>query len=131
MHPAASRLDLEAFYDFSLTDGRARGSTVAVQCYFLARARDFGTAREVIDRRYALLAPTHRYAEFVSAVAERFGRQPPDAPARNVAADPPLLDEVRAALEQRIAEDHGEDLNLYRYVCETFDARRGSLSFAR
>ena len=130
MHPSASRLDLEAFYDFSLSDARTRGATVGVQCYFLSRGRDFEAAREVIDRRYALLAPTQRYAEFVSACAERFGREPPDAPARNVADDQPGLDDARASLEPRIADDHGEDLRLYRYVCETFDARRGSLSFA-
>ena len=84
----------------------------------------------MIDRRFALLAPTERYAEFVTACAERFGRAPPDAPARNIAADPPDLAGARAALERRIPRDHGEDLRLYHYVCETFDARRGSLSFA-
>ncbi len=130
MHPAASRLDLESFYDFSLNDARARGSTVAVQCFFLSRGRAFEAAREVIDRRYALLAPTERYEEFVIACAERFGRAPPETPARNVADSTPDLDAARTALEPRIARDHGEDLRLYHYVCETFDARRGSLSFA-
>ncbi len=84
----------------------------------------------MIDRRYALLAPTERYEEFVIACAERFGRAPPETPARNVADSTPDLDAARTALEPRIARDHGEDLRLYHYVCETFDARRGSLSFA-
>ena len=130
MHPAASRLDLEAFYDFSLRDARARGATVGVQCHFLARVRSFEEARAVIDRRYALLAPTERYADFVAACAERFGREPPDTPARNVGDGAEGIAAARAALQPRILADHGEDLRLYDYVRETFDARRGSLSFA-
>ena len=130
MHPAASRLDLEAFYDFSLRDARARGATVAVQCHFLARARSFQEARAVIDRRYALLAPTERYADFVAACAERFGREAPDTPDRNNGGELDGAAAARAALEPRILVDHREDLRLYDYVRETFDARRGSLSFA-
>ncbi len=130
LHPAASRLDLEAFYHFTLADARARAATVAVQCHFLSRARTFEEARTVIDRRYALLAPTERYAEFVAACAERFGRAPPDAPPRNVGAEVVGIEAARAALGPRIQADHIEDLRLFQYVRETFDARRGSLSFA-
>jgi len=130
LHPAASRLDLEAFYDFTLKDGGPRNATVGVQCYFLSRARSFQQARAVIDRRYALLAPTERYLDFVDACAERFGREPLQAPPRNVGGDVAGLEAGRSALESRIEVDHADDLSLYRYVRETFDARRGSLSFA-
>lgn len=129
-HPAASRLDLEGFYDFTLGDERVRASTVGVQCYFLSRARTFEEARAVIDRRYALLAPTERYADFVAACAERFGQTFQQAPPRNVGDDLAGTEVARAALERRIEADHLEDLRLYTYVRETFDARRGSLSFA-
>ena len=130
LHPAASRLDLEAFYDFSLRDARAHSATVGVQCHFLARARSFEEARAVIDRRYALLAPTERYADFVAACAERFGREPPATPARNIGDDLDGVAAARAALQPRLQIDHLQDLRLYDYVCETFDARRGSLCFA-
>jgi hypothetical protein len=130
MHAAAARLDFEAFYHFALHDPRARGRTLGVQCYFLSRARTFEGAREVIDRSYALLAPTDRYESFVEACAERFGRQAVLPPPRNVSPDGPIEGEVRSLLERRVEADHAEDLRLYRYVSETFDARRGSLSFA-
>ena len=130
LHAAAARLDLEGFYDFSLQDERARGSTVAVQCFFLSRSRSFEAARAVIDRRYALLAPTERYGEFVAALAERFGRQPPELEPRNVGERQEGLEAARAILSDRIRADHAEDLKLFTYVCETFEARRGSLSFA-
>ena len=130
LHPAASRLDLEAFYDFSLREARARNATVGVQCHFLARTRSFQEARAVIDRRYALLAPTERYADFVAACAERFDREPPDAADRNIGGELDGAAAARAALQPRILADHREDLRLYDYVRETFDARRGSLSFA-
>lgn len=130
LYPAASRMDLETFYDFTLYDPRARNATVAVQCYFLSRTRSFDEARTVIDRHFALLAPTERYGEFVAACAERFGRAPPDVPARNVGDPLSERDGARRVLERRIRADHGEDLRLYDYVCATFDARRGSLGFA-
>ena len=130
LHAAASRLDLEAFYDFTLSDEGGRNRSVGLQCYFLSRARNFNEARSVIDRRYALLAPTERYGDFMIACAERFGREPQETPPRNVAPELAGIDEARAALEPRIRCDHVEDLRLYQYVCETFDARRGSLSFA-
>ena len=127
LHPAAARLGLEDFYDFSLQDERARGSTVGVQCFFLSRSRGFEPARAVIDRRYALLAPTERYGEFVAALAERFDRQPPELPPRNVGdAGPDGLEAARAALGERIRTDHAEDLRLFTYVCETFEARRAA-----
>ena len=104
---------------------------MAVQCFFLSRSRSFEAARAVIDRRYALLAPTERYGEFVAAVAERFGRQPPVLEPRNVGDEGQgTLEAARAILGDRIRADHAEDLRLFAYVCETFDARRGSLSFA-
>ena len=104
---------------------------MAVQCFFLSRSRSFEAARAVIDRRYALLAPTERYGEFVAAVAERFGRQPPVLEPRNVGDEGQgALEAARAILGERIRADHAEDLRLFTYVCETFDARRGSLSFA-
>ena len=127
MHPAASRLGLEAFYDFSLENARARGSTVGVQCYFLSRSRSFEAARAVIDRRYALVAPTERYAEFVAALAHRFGRPAPTLEPRNVGQDGIDLEAARAALGPRIAADHGEDLRLFTEVSDRFDARRESL----
>ncbi|HEX4097810.1 MAG TPA: sulfotransferase family 2 domain-containing protein [Caulobacteraceae bacterium] len=130
LHPAAARLDLEAFYDFSLNDARARGSTVAVQCYFLSGERSFEAARAVIDKSYALLAPVERYGEFVAACAERFGCQPPEIPARNVGEESPQMAEALEALGQRIKVDHAQDLSLFTYVGETFDARRASLCFA-
>ena len=131
LHAAAARLDIEAFYDFSLGDERARGSTMGVQCFFLSRSRSFEAARAVIDRRYALLAPTERYGEFVAALAERFSRQSPELAPRNVGGEgPDALEAARASLGERIRADHAEDLRLFTYVCETFDARRGSLSFA-
>jgi len=128
MHAAARSLDLDAFYDFTLS--QAPGSTVGVQCYFLSRARSFEEARAVIDRRYGLLAPIERYGDFVAALADRFGREPPESPALNVGPEPEASDGARAALGARIAHDHGDDLRLYQYVWETFDARRGSLTFA-
>lgn len=130
LYPAASRLDIEAFYDFTLSDQRATRSTVGVQCYFLSQARRFDDARQVIDRRFALLAPTERYADFVDGCAERFGRERPQIAPRNVGRDLDGNEAARAALEPRILADHHEDLRLYDYVRETFDARRGSLSFA-
>ena len=130
MHEAALRLDLEAFYDFTLQDPRAHGRTVAIQCHFLSRTRSFDEARQVIDRSYALLAPIERYESFVEACAERFGRDPTPPPPRNVSPEMSLGEEVRARLKGRIEADHIEDLRLYRYVSQTFEARRGSLSFA-
>ena len=130
MHEAASRLDIEAFYDFTLQDPRAHGRTVGIQCHFLACARSFDEARSVIDRSYALLAPLERYEGFVEACAERFGCDPVIPPPRNVSPGMALDEGVRARLAQRIEADHIEDLRLYRYVAATFDARRASLSFA-
>jgi hypothetical protein len=128
LHAAASRLDLEAFYDFALRE--AAGSTIGVQCYFLSRARSFDETRTIIDQRYGLLAPIERYADFVAALADRFGREPPDSPTLNVGPQQGAIEEARAVLGARIAHDHREDLRLYQYVGETFDARRGSLTFA-
>ncbi len=130
MHEAATQLDLEAFYDFTLDDPRARGRTVGIQCHFLSRARSFEEARSVIDRRYALLAPVERYEAFVQGCAERFGRDPGIPAPRNVSPEEALDPEAYARLRRRIEVDHIEDLRLYRYVSTTFDARRGSLSFA-
>ena len=130
MHGPASEMDLETFYDFTLRDERARRRTIATQCYFLSRTRSFEETRAVIDRSYALLAPTDRYEPFVEACAERFGQRAEIPPPRNVSPEGPIPDEVRARFESRIEADHAEDLRLYRYVSETFDARRGSLSFA-
>ncbi len=127
MHADAVRLDLEAFYDFTLTDPRARGRMVAVQCYFLSRSRSFEATRAVIDRHYALVAPTERYDEFVSALAERFRRRPPALEPRNVGEDGLDIVDARSALEPRIRTDHAEDLKLFTYVSECFDARRESL----
>ena len=130
MHPAASRLGLEAFYDFSLADERARGSTLGVQCYFLSRSRSFEEARAAIDGRFALVAPTGRYADFVSALARRFGRAAPMLEPRNVGEGGVDMQAARAALGARIAADHGEDLRLFTYVGERFEARRESLRAA-
>jgi len=66
----------------------------------------------------------------VAACAERFGQTPPELPARNVGDRAPEFEAARAALEARVRVDHAEDLRLFDYVRETFDARRGSLSFA-
>lgn len=123
MHPAASSLDLHAFYDFTLADPRARGHTVGIQCYFLSRARTFAEAKPVIEHSYALVAPTERYDAFVEACATRFGRRPLVIPPRNVSGDSPVSEAERALLEPRIRTDHVEDLRLYDHVCETFDAR--------
>ena len=130
LHEAARVMDLAAFYDFTLSNPGGRNRTLAIQCQFLSGARSFEEARRVIDRSYALVAPVERYEEFVAACAERFDRPAAIPPPRNVSPEGPVGEEVRAPLEQRIEADHAEDLRLYRYVCETFDARRGSLSFA-
>lgn len=130
MHEAASRLDLEAFYDFTLQDPPAHGRTVGIQCYFLSRARRFEEALSVIDRSYALLAPLERYEGFVAACAERFGCDPVIPPPRNVSPGMLLDEAARGRLLPRIEADHAEDLRLHRYVSTTFDARRASLSFA-
>ena len=127
MHPAAARLGLEAFYDFTLDNERARGSTVAVQCYFLSRTRSFEAARAVIERRYALVAPTERYEDFVSAVARRVGRPAPQLEPRNVGRDGGDIEAARAALGPRIGADHADDLRLYAHVSERFDSQRESL----
>ncbi len=131
MHETARRLDVEAFYDFTLQDPRAHGRTVGIQCHFLSRTRTFEEARLVIDRSYALLAPVERYEEFVEGCADRFGCDPVIPPPRNVSHDKPLDLETRARLLERIEADHIDDLRLYRYVSRTFDARRASLSFAQ
>ena len=126
MHVDAVRLDLEAFYDFTLSDPRAQGRMVAVQCYFLSRSRSFEETRAVIDQHYALVAPTERYGEFVAALAERFRRRPQELEPRNVGEDGLDIEAARAALEPRIRTDHAEDLKLFTYVSERFDGRRES-----
>ena len=127
LHEAAARLDLGAFYDFTLGDERAFRRTVAVQCQFLGGARSFEAAREAIDRRYFLAAPVERYEAFVQACALRFGRPAAIPPARNVSPDAPIPEDIRTRLLPRIAADHCEDVGVYRYVCETFEDRLVSL----
>ena len=131
LHVDAASMDVEAFYHFTLSNPGGRNRTVGIQCHFLSGARTFEEARSVIDRSYALVAPIERYDDFVEACAERFGRRPDIPPPRNVSPDGPIDPQVRAVLEHRIEVDHAEDLRLYRYVSDTFDARRGSLSFAQ
>ena len=123
MHAEAARLDLEAFYDFTVSEPRPHARTVAVQCYFLSRSRSFEATRAVIDQHYALVAPTERYGEFVSALAERFRRRPPELEPRNVGQDEFDMAAARAVLEARIGADHAQDLKLFTYVSECFDAR--------
>jgi hypothetical protein len=131
LHDAARELGLEAFYDFTLTDPRARRRTVAVQCQFLAGARSFEAARQVLEQRYLLAAPVERYEDFVGACAARFGRPARIPPPRNVSAEEPVAEDVRARLEPRIAIDHAEDLRLYEHVRQVFDARLLQLAGAR
>jgi hypothetical protein len=125
---AAAGLDLEAFYDFTLADARARRRTVAVQCQFIGAARTFEAARQAIDSSYVLAAPIERYPEFVEACAARWGQPARIPPPRNVSQDPPIPDEVRQRLLPRIAEDHREDLALYEHVRARFDARLRGLT---
>jgi hypothetical protein len=123
LHAAARELDVEAFYDLTLEDPQARRRTVAVQCQFLAGARRFETARQVLERDYFLAAPVERYEDFVRACAARFNRPARIPPPRNVSAEAPAGEEVRARLLPRIAADHAEDLRLYEHVLQRFDAR--------
>ncbi len=126
MHRPAAALDVEAFYDFTLRDPRAAGQTRGVQCYFLSRERTFAAARTAVDR-FALAAPTTRYDDFVRALAERLGRQAPELRPRNVGDGRADSDAARARLQPRIAADHAEDMALFTYVSDTFDARRARL----
>ncbi len=121
LHSAARELELEAFYDFTLSDPRARRRTVAVQCQFVAGDRSFEAARDALERAYVLAAPVERYEAFVRACADRVGRPAAIPPARNVSPDAAIDQALRTRLEARIADDHGEDLKLYRHVCAKFD----------
>ena len=122
-HEAAAHMDLDAFYDFTLVQPEARRETLGIQCYFLSRARSFEEARPLIDARFALLAPVERYPDFVRLCAADLGFEAPNRPPRNVAAADPRAEAAAAALAKRIARDHRQDLSLYQYVRDTFEAR--------
>ena len=119
-HEAASHMDLEAFYDFTLIQAEARRETLGIQCYFLSRARTFDEARPVIDAGFDLIAPVDRYPAFVQACADDLGLTAPQRPARNVGGGDPRAEAGRAAVAERIARDHLEDLRLYQYVRDAF-----------
>lgn len=131
-HEAASHMDLEAFYDFSLVHPEARRETVGIQCYFLSRARSFEEARTHIDAHFAQIAPVERFPDFVRLCAADLGLEPPNRPPRNLGAEDSRAEAAKAALAGRVARDHREDLSLYHYVRDTFETRlsRSALSEA-
>ncbi len=125
LHAAAATLGLEAFYDLTLDEPRARRWTVGVQCYFLARRRTFDAARPIVEANYRLLAPTEAFGQFIDEAARLAGQAADEAPVRNQRPSPPELADAIAALEPRIRGDHGEDQQLYESVRDGFAARLG------
>ena len=119
-HEAATRLELEPFYDFCLGDARARRHTLGIQCFFLSGARVFTDARAVIGARFSLVAPVESYDTFVEVCSRAVEKPSPKLAPSNVAAADPLIDFARTALAHRIEQDHREDLLLHDYVRSRF-----------
>ena len=119
-HGPASRLELEPFYDFCLQDRRARGQTMAVQCFYLSGSRAFEDARAVINARYELVAPVECYDRFVERCAEATGKPRLVQPPSNVGLPDAQVDFARAALARRVEQDHRQDLLLHEYVRSRF-----------
>ena len=120
LHPQASAMPLEDFYDFCIRDHRARSQTVGVQCFFLSGARTFAEARPLIAARFSLIAPVEAYDSFVEACAEAADKPVLRAKPSNVGRPDPLVDFARQAIAHRIEQDHLQDLLLHQYVRARF-----------
>ncbi len=122
LHPAAG-CDLEQFLVRTLEEPRARGHTVAVQCFFLTGRRSFEEALPLVQHAYDLVAPTGRLTDFVTELGDRLGRPTPVIPALNVRPADPELGEAADRLADRIYEAHGDDQRLYEHVSRCFADR--------
>ena len=113
LNPAAAALDLEAFYEHTLVDPRARRRTVGVQCFFLARTPSFSAAWPIIARNYRLLAPAEAFDDFIREAADLFDKPAIPSPTRNRRPSEDRVALAARALEPRIRRDHHEDQQLY------------------
>lgn len=121
MHAAADS-GLEDFFVRTLDDPRARGRTVAIQCFFLTGARSFQEARPVLDEAYRLIAPVESFRDFMERAARILGKPDILTAPRNVRSSEPELFEAADRLADQIREEHAEDQRLYEYVRGRFAA---------
>ncbi len=124
LHAAAAALDLDKFYEHTLSDPQARRHTVGIQCQFLAGARSFAQARDVVDDHYRLVAPIEAFDDFLAMTATLLGKAAATAPRRNIRPIAAGLADAARRLEPRIRQEHKDDQLIYEHVVRRFAQTR-------
>ncbi|THD47999.1 MAG: hypothetical protein E7774_03705 [Bradyrhizobium sp.] len=116
---AFRRFEVDHFVDYVYP--RRAWSELNLQCRYLARRGNFNAARESVDRRVFLAAPSNRIDDCLGLLRPVLNLGKVQAPRSNVGRIRQIRAQPSPGAVAKIREMVAEDIRLYDYVSTAFD----------